>query len=307
MKEAIKSAFGLTSLYSIRALERRLSVENLYRFFNAYNCPRVAINTAFKKLRPLPPLPESFHYKKTPQLARQQRTRFYLNHLLEFFPDRLAEPKWMARCRFDGMEPLHQAVKEKRPVVLLCAHFGPYYLIRFWMRAVGVPVVELFGGSKNNITRLMQTKNSLSPFPEIPPMLYQDQLREFASLLDAGNVIGLMIDTPFGKQMELPFNDKWNFQMATGGIRMAISHRAEIVPLLIIEEGEWRFRITCGKPVPREFLSGNSDWQLAGKHVLDEMVPHFAAHPEQCIVPDLTRCLKPADKPAQKEIIAAKS
>lgn len=293
MKEAVKSAFGLTSLYSIRALERRLSVDGLYNFFRSYTYPRAVANCAFKKLKPLPPLPALFHYTKTPQLAREQRTSFYLNHLLEFFPDRLAEPKWLERCRFDGAEPVQKAVKEKRSVVLLIAHFGPYYLTRFWLRAAGVPVIELFGGSRKKYTRLMKVKNELSPAPEITPMLYQDQLRELAALLEQGNVIGLMIDTPFGKQIELPFDDQWNFQMATGGIRLAIKHHAEIVPILIMEEGPWRFRVTYGKPVPREFLTEGSDWKLAGKHVLDEMIPHFAAHPEQCITPDLTRCLKP--------------
>ncbi|HEU6448006.1 MAG TPA: hypothetical protein VFV23_06180 [Verrucomicrobiae bacterium] len=293
MKESIKSASGLAFLYSIRAMERSLSVENLRRAFYSFNGPRAAINCAFKKLKPLPPLPEMFLYQKSARLARQQRASFYLNHLLEFFPDRLTEPKWLGRCKIEGIEPLRDAVRAKRPVVLLSAHFGPYYLVRFWLRASGVPVLELFGGTKKNYTRLMQVKNRLSPFPEIPPMLYQDQLRELASLLAAGNVIGLMIDTPFGKQMELPFSDGWNFQMATGGIRLAMRHRADVFPCLIIEDGDWRFRIVFGKPVPREFLLENADWKLAGKHVLDEMVPHFSAHPEQCVVPDLTRCLKP--------------
>jgi len=302
MKEAVKSTAGLAFLYFIRAMERRLSVDNLHRAFKSYNHPRAIANCAFKKVKPLPPLPELFHFEKTPQLARQQRLSFYQNHLLEFFPDQLAEPKWLARCKIEGIEPLLEAQREKRPVVLLTAHFGPYYLFRFWLRAAGIPALELFGGRRTKLTKLMEVKNRLSPFPEIPPMLYQDQLRELATLLNAGNIIGLMIDTPFGKQMELPFNDQWNFQMATGGVRLAIKYHADLIPCLIIEEGPWQFRLAFGKPAPREFLTEGADWTLAGKHVLDEMIPHFRAHPEQCVIPDLTRCLKPKSGFRNQEI-----
>jgi hypothetical protein len=70
--------------------------------------------------------------------------------------------------------------------------------------------------------------------------------------------------------------------MATGAIRLAIRHHAELIPCTIIEEGPWRFRIEAGKPVPKEFLTAESEWPRAGTHLLAAMLPHFQAHPEQC-------------------------
>jgi lauroyl/myristoyl acyltransferase len=292
MKEHIKSIFGLLFFYSIRWMERRLSVDALYRILYAFSFPRAAINCAFKRNRPLPPLPEIFYFKKTGRLARQQRVDFYLDHLLDFFQDRLAEPKWMSRCHVEGFEPIQEIVKNKRPIVIAVCHFGPYYLSRMLVRALGLPVMELLGGKSKGYTKLMQVQDRHSPFPDVPPAVYQDELRKMAACLAAGNALGIAIDTPFGKQMDISFSKDWIFQMATGAVRIAINNQADVIPLSIVDEGRWRFRLKFGRPVPHEFLADNSDWTLAGKHILDEMIPHFKAHPDHCL-PDLTRCLKP--------------
>ncbi|HEU5396902.1 MAG TPA: hypothetical protein VFV81_07030, partial [Verrucomicrobiae bacterium] len=132
----------------------------------------------------------------------------------------------------------------------------------------------------------------LAPFPEVPAAVYQDELRKMATLLADGNAVGIMMDTPFGKQMDIQFSEGWTFQMATGAVRIAMRHDAEIFPLTIIEEGRWRFRLVFGKPVPREMLAADADWRLAGRHILEECRPFFGAHPDHCLS-DLTRCLKP--------------
>jgi lauroyl/myristoyl acyltransferase len=293
MKEGFKSAVGLAFFFVIRGLERLLSPGGFYLLWRPLAFTRATLNNAFKKPKPSPPLPGCFHFEKTARLARRQRADFYLNHMVEFFPDRLAGPRWLTRCRFEGLENVRRAVENKKPVVLATCHFGPYYLFRFWLRAAGIPALELFGGDSKKYTKLMRFRDRLSPLPEIPPVFFQNQLREMNALLAGGNVIGLMIDTPFGKQMDAPFCDGWTFQMATGAVRMAILHQAELVPCLIVDEGRWHFRLHFGRPVPKEFLNAPSDWNRAGKYLLEEMTPIFQAHPEQCLS-DLTRCLKRA-------------
>ncbi|MGH7975996.1 MAG: hypothetical protein ACREC8_04980 [Limisphaerales bacterium] len=294
MKEGFKSIVGLAFFFAIRKLERLLAPGGFYAFWRPFAFTRATLNNAFKKQKPSPPLPADFHFEKTARLARRQRADFYLDHMVEFFPDRLAEPDWLNRCRFDGLENVRSALAKKKPVVLATCHFGPYYLFRFWLRGAGIPALELFGGDSKKYTKLMRFRDRLSPLPEIPPIFFQNQLREMNALLDAGNVIGLMIDTPFGKQMDIPFGDGWTFQMATGAVRMAIKHRAELIPCLIADEGRWRFNIQFGRPTPQEFLTSESEWTLAGKHLLDEMKPVFRKYPEQCLS-DLTRCLKRAN------------
>jgi lauroyl/myristoyl acyltransferase len=293
MKEGFKSAVGLAFFFVMRGLERLLSPGGFYWFWRPSALVRAALNNAFKKPKPLPPLPDCFHFEKTARLARQQRADFYLNHMVGFFPDRLGGPGWAERCRSEGLENIMPAVRNRKPVIVAVCHFGPYYLFRFWLRAAGIPVSELFGGDSKKYTKLMRFRDRLSPNAEIPPIFFQNQLREMNASLGAGNVIGLMIDTPFGKQIDVPFCDGWTFQMATGAVRMAILHQAELVPCLIVDEGRWHFRMHFGRPVPKEFLTAQPDWNRAGKHLLEEMMPVFQAHPEQCLS-DLTRCLKRA-------------
>jgi len=113
-------------------------------------------------------------------------------------------------------------------------------------------------------------------------MFYQDELREAVEFLTAGNALLVGIDLARGRQMNVPVRDGWNFQMATGALRMAIRHQAELVPYCLIDEGGWRFRIELGRPVPREYLLSDSDLSRAGKHLIEEMLVHFQRHPEQC-------------------------
>jgi hypothetical protein len=48
-----------------------------------------------------------------------------------------------------------------------------------------------------------------------------------------------------------------------------------------LDEGRWRFCLELGAPVPAEYLAETS-LDLAGKHLIEQMLPHFESHPEQC-------------------------
>ena len=93
MKEGFKSAVGLAFFFVIRGLARVLSPGGFYSLWRLLAFTRATLNNAFKKPKPLPPLPGCFHFEKTARLARQQRADFYLDHMVGFFPDRLAGPR----------------------------------------------------------------------------------------------------------------------------------------------------------------------------------------------------------------------
>jgi lauroyl/myristoyl acyltransferase len=281
MKNSFKSACGLFFFFFIRRLERVLSVRGLYRILKPIAFARAILNTAFKKPEPAAPLPDGLGMARTVRLVRRQRTSRYLNHYLEYFPDRLAESKWMNNCRINGLDHLRQARQKGRPVVLAFCHFGPFFLLRSWLRAAGIPAALLIGGKAERRPELFRLLDRFTPFPEIQTVFYMDQLRESSKFLAEGNVLLSAMDGLLGKQMDVPFGEGWTIQMATGAIRMAIRHQAELIPCSIIDEGGWRFRIELGRPVPKNFLTAGSDLIHAGKHLIDEMIPHFMAHPEQ--------------------------
>jgi hypothetical protein len=293
MKKRFKSACGLLFFFAVRAAERLLSVRGLHRILNSFAFVRAVVNTAFKKVKRFPPLPDFLRTPGTRRTARQSRQNRYLNHFLEFFPERLAETEWMDRCRIEGLDRLLQARQGSRPVVLAFCHFGSYFLLRFWLRAAGFPAATFVGGNSAARAGLTRFEDRFSPFPEIPTAFYQDQLRAAVEFLAARNPLLVSIDMPVGKQMNVPFGEGWTFRMATGAIRLAIRHRAELIPCSIVDEGRWRFHIELGRPVPEKLLAADADWVCAGKHLLDEQLPRFRNHPRQCLN-QLIECFQPA-------------
>jgi len=283
LKIAIKDAAGLCFISIFRWLERHLTPRTFYSLLRPVFLVRSALNNAFKKTTPAPAVPDFLRTPRTIKTRILQRTDIYLNGVIENFPDRLAGSKWMANCQFEGLAHLQEAQRNGRPVVLAYCHFGPYYLVHFWLRTMGLPVVQLVGGSSAMRTHLARRQDRFFPLPEVPVAMYLDQLRELAEFLAEGNLLYMAIDTPTGKQMIVPFCDGWDFQMATGAIRLAIRHQAELIPCSITDEGSWRYRITLGRPVPREHLTAKADWACAGKHLLGEMLPLFQARPDQCL------------------------
>ena len=227
-------------------------------------------------------MPDFLRTPRTIKTRIQQRTDVYMNNLIVNFPDRLGAPKWMANCKVEGLSYLQEARRSSRPVVLVLCHFGSFELAHYWLRAMGFPVVALVGGNSATRTPLARLQDRFIPLPEVPITLYLDQLRELAKCLAAGNLLYIAIDAPTGEQMVVPFCDGWDFQMATGAIRLAIRYQAELIPCCITHEGSWHYRITLGRPAPGEYLTVEADWSCAGKHLLGEMLPLFQARPDQC-------------------------
>ncbi len=213
--------------------------------------------------------------------------------MLEFFPDRLAEEKWIQNCRVEGLEHLQSARRNKCPTVLAFSHFGPFFLLRFLLRAKGIPAATLLGGGSERRNPLMRLKDAFSPLNEVPISFYSDQLRAADEFIATGNPLLVPIDAPVPRQIDVPFCEGWTFRMAAGAVRLAMRHHAELIPLNVVDEGHWKFTIKLGEPVPQELLSSNNDWRPAGKYLIDQMIPIFRAWPEQCR-PDMIRCLKPS-------------
>ncbi len=282
MKNGLKNICALLFFFILRRVERNVPVERIYSLLKPCLLARAALNTTFKNPRPGVPLPEGLDMVWTREVARQRRMSRYLNQCVQYFQERLAEARWRNHCRITGLDRLQAARQNGRPVVLAFCHFGPFFLLRTWLRAAGVPVATLLAGKAADRPELMQRADRFAPFRKVPTVFYRNELRAVTEFLALGNPLLIALDDPAGKQMDLPFCEGWNFRMAAGAVRLAIRHQAELIPCSIIDEGCWHFRIELGRPVPREFLTMDSGWNRAGKHLLDEMLPLFHAHPKQC-------------------------
>lgn len=288
-----KSWLGLGCLPIIREAERHLPAHRLYSILKPVLFARATLNTVFKPPKSAPPLPGFLSGGQAVQRRIQQRATHYLNEILRYFPDRLGEASWKDHCRIEGLARLEEARREGRGVVLAFCHFGAFYLLHVWLRVCGFPASVFVQGESAKRTRLKRAQDRLFPLPQIPVALYQDQLRETAQLLMGGNLLVIAVDIRAVRQIEVPFGEGWTLQMATGALRFASRHQAQLMPCSITDEGAWHFRMKIGRPVPEKYLRPQLDAQRAGEHLIEEMRPDFQAHPGQCWT-ELTRSLKPS-------------
>lgn len=273
----------------IRWLERSCRPEMLYRLFQ----PLSAFRGALKKNPAARRRPAALGTGMIiPGNTRSQKN-YYQNSTLTFFPERLAEPAWLARCAFFGIDQLRDCQRRGQPVILASCHFGPVFLLSRWLQAAGIRSATLVGGRKEDRSYLNRLKDRATLFPEIPRVIFSHQLRELKKFLADGNVLIIAIDSPQGNQIEVPVDAHGHFRLATGAIRLAARHGARLFPCTILDEGRWRFRFELGRPVPAEFLSDPPDLASVGKHLVDELLPRFQAHPDQCAKMVL-ECFQPA-------------
>jgi len=260
----------------VRGLERLLPPQSLYHLL----APVISARVAFKRTRPSLPLPACLG-RGNFQITKKRRRNDFLNATLEFFPDKLATAKWLPRLEIDGREYLESALLQKRPVMLAFSHFGPYELLRCWLRAAGFPVAMMVAGSSQNRSGRRRLQDRVSPFPEIPIALYrEDQLRESIDFVNAGHPLLIAIDVLNNKKMDVPVDADWQCGMATGAFRLARRAGAVLIPCSVVDVGHWNFRITLSPPVPAELLAAG-DLSSAGKYVLEAFLPAMRAHPEQ--------------------------
>lgn len=297
-KIAIKDSLELAFFPVFRTAEWLLSPGAFYFLLRPYYHTRAALNMRGRKTGAVP---DFLRVLQDRQAMTEQRAGYYLNQILDYFPGRLTRTKWQSRCPIEGVEHLQTAQKAKRPVVLAFCHFGSYYLLRAWLRAAGFPAVVLMAGKTERRSRFRRFMDRFVPWPEIPPTVYQDHWHELAGHLKAGRPLLVAVDVPRGKQIELPFCEGWAFQMASGAVRLAQKHGADLMACSLIGEGPWKFRLKISPPVPKEFLQPDAGWAPAGKCLLDAMLSDFQAHPEQC-TNDLVRCLKVVER---RETVAA--
>lgn len=270
--QRLHDGIAVVGFHAIRNLESLLSPDLLYWLLLPLASARAAIQSNRES-------PGYFRNAGCRRAARQALTTYFLSRALEFFPERLGQSKWQHRFEITGLHHIELARQAGRPVVLVCLHFGTYKLMPFVLRALGIPVVAMLSGNSRQRSRVKRMKDRLSPFPNLPTVLYRgDQLRQLVEMLTQGCVLLLAADRPRGKQISITLDDDWSFNMATGAIRLASYHDAELVPCSMIDEGRWHFHLRIAKPVPRHLLNG--DETVAGEWLLQSFLPSITERPE---------------------------
>lgn len=263
----------------VRLLERLLPVPVLLAFFHSLAATRALVSRLVKGPRALNHRPPWLHPSDPFRPRFLDRLHNYANRPLMFFPDRLAQPKWLRRCRFVGLEHL-RAGPRATGSVLAFVHLGPYQLLRGWLRAAGVPVSMLVSYPSRARSSFLQRHHARTLFPEVPPTFHLDRLADAIRHLRAGQPLALALDSNHGRLMEVPLADGWAFRSATGAIRLARKHGVPLVTCSIYSEGPWQFVVEISPPVPDEVWARGDE--AVGRHLFAHIFPLLRRHPDQC-------------------------
>lgn len=290
LKSTFKDLAALAFFPIFRSAEYVLPVRAFYTLLSPFYKTRGFLYTVFNRPKK-PPVPAFLQASQTRGGRSDLRAAFYLNHVLDYFPERLAGAKWRGRCRIEGLEHLQVARQNGRPVIMAFYHFGPYFLLRSWLRVAGFPAGSYLTGKKPQRTRVREFTDRFYPWSKIT--FSENDMKGADEFLKAGNLLMVALDVPQGRQIQVPFGGDWSFKMAAAAVSRAQAHRAELIPCGIIDEGGWSFRIKVGSPVPPEYLAVEANWPRAGGHLLAEMLPLIQAHANQSFG-NFSECFQPA-------------
>jgi lauroyl/myristoyl acyltransferase len=207
-----------------------------------------------------------------------------LAKLLCLWPDRLGEPPWHNQCRCTGMDQFEETWARGRPVVLAVLHFGPLAVLRFWMRARGLPIAALMWRKSKHrpLYRryLDRICDHVGGVPGLRHVFGLDELREVSRFLQPGRLLIVTVEANDAKHV-LVKGDDFHFRMATGALRLAARADAHVVPCLIRADQSLGFTIHFGKPVPAAWVGDKCQYGAACNHLLHEFLPVLRDQPEQ--------------------------
>jgi lauroyl/myristoyl acyltransferase len=176
----------------------------------------------------------------------RESLNFHLGRFITFWPDRLSWPRWRTRLEFQGLEAVRTLQAAGKPVVLVCLHHGPIHVLRYLLRAVGVPCTMVVLESRTERLPVREWKDSLSPPGGVPNVFCRDELKAMQQHMKAGGCLLVAADYGRGKMCELPFGPA-KIQVASGAFRLAETVGATIFPVVVEETAAWQFRVTIGR------------------------------------------------------------
>ncbi len=215
--------------------------------------------------------------------------RFHLIRFLTFWPDRLAVNPWRGQIKIHGLEAVKELQAAGRPTVLVCLHHGPIHVLRYVLRAGGLPCAMVVLESRKERLAVREWKDRLSPPADVPNVFCNDELKAMQQFMRAGGCLLVAADYGRGKMCDVPFG-RANIQVASGAFRVADSVGATVFPVTIRETKGWHFvvEIEAG-------FSGTGKLEDVAGAVLASLATKVLATPEQ-MHPQLADSLKAGTK-----------
>jgi KDO2-lipid IV(A) lauroyltransferase len=206
--------------------------------------------------------------------------RNFARYVLEWLiADRLG-----GRLRVEGVDRLAAAIPSGQAAIVLTGHLGNWELGAAQLGRAGLPVsVVALPHEDAGITRLYDAQRRRHGLDVVP--LDRDSGRHCLQALRRGRVVGLVGDRDFGETgIAVPFLGQPTL-LPRGPAVLSCRSGAPVVPMFLIREAPWRFRLFVEPPIPPRGADGRlrpvEELTAAYAAVLEGYVRRF---PEQWIM-----------------------
>lgn len=181
---------------------------------------------------------------------------------VSIFYDRLTSPRWRKRMVCTG--DFSPATARSQPVIIVFLHAGAFPILRYWLRAQGLPAA-LYHVASTRLSRFTQKIRDrgdraygLQDIPHV--FLRSGSLRSAVRFLKPGRLLLIALEERnFTKaQKAYPFGEA-HICLNDLAFRLALLTDAVLLPVTVKLKGFCRFEIDFKEPVPSALINEGLD------------------------------------------------
>ena len=188
----------------------------------------------------------------------------YQRWLPLFWPDAWAKQRWAERLTADGAAEL-DAIAAERPIVVITLHTGAMVVLGGWLTSRGLGVGSVIIDRERWLSP-ESVKARADPrwqkYTADSGSFLAGDTRKMVRYLAPKRVLVLQADHQLGRTAE----GTWpggRLRLAVGGLRIARMTGAAVVPVVVTDDGRWRFRVHVGTPLSAATLASGDEAAVA--------------------------------------------
>ena len=208
--------------------------------------------------------------------------RNFGRYLVEFFSiHRVPHPA----ITLEGFEHLTGAVRSRRGAIAMTAHFGNWELAAVMLRRHGMPISAIaLPHHDPGMDRLFTQQRARCGIATIP--LGADAARRGVRCLRDGGVLGVLADREFfGHGLTVSLCGQ-EVLFPRGPAILSLRAQAPVVPVFLVREGPWAFRLCVEPPIWPTTMDGRLDRSIRRltQAYADVVARHLRRFPDQWLM-----------------------
>jgi lauroyl/myristoyl acyltransferase len=269
----------------VRGLARLLPPDVLYFVLYPYSFARSFPKTRHMRSFPaarIPPQPSDLH----PLFLT--RWRFQARIIQRWLPLFWADvdgdaQRWTSRISVDGLDRL-DALGDQRPIIVMTLHTGGMIVLGGWLMLRGLGIGSVIidrerwlspeGVKARSDPRWQKYADRSSAF-------LAGDARQMVRHMQPGKAFVLQADHLLGRTADATWPGG-KMKMAVGGLRIARMTGAVVIPIVVMDDGRWRYRIHIGTALSDELVQGGDD-DAAASEIARQLMPIVEKRPLEAL------------------------